>query len=52
MNALPASHQKIITGQKQLEVALRHALRSPLKKYKRGHFAALTKINSPAARPR
>ncbi len=25
----------------QLEAALRHALRSPLKKYKRGHFAAL-----------
>ena len=26
----------------QLEAALRHALRSPLKKYKPGHFAALT----------
>jgi putative addiction module CopG family antidote len=25
----------------QLEAALRHALRSPLKKYKPGHFAAL-----------
>ena len=25
----------------QLEAALRHALRGPLKKYKRGHFAAL-----------
>jgi hypothetical protein len=25
----------------QLEAALRHSLRSPLKKYKRGHFAAL-----------
>ena len=26
----------------QLEAALRHSIRSPLKKYKRGHFAALT----------
>jgi putative addiction module CopG family antidote len=26
----------------QLEAALRHALRSPLKKYKPGHFAALS----------
>ena len=25
----------------QLEAALRHSLRSPLKKYKPGHFAAL-----------
>jgi putative addiction module CopG family antidote len=25
----------------QLEAALRHALRTPLKRYKRGHFAAL-----------
>ena len=25
----------------QLEAALRHALRSPLKKFKPGHFAAL-----------
>jgi putative addiction module CopG family antidote len=25
----------------QLEAALRHSLRSPLKKYKHGHFAAL-----------
>lgn len=25
----------------QLEAALRHALRSPLKKYRLGHFAAL-----------
>ncbi len=25
----------------QLEAALRHALRSPLKKYKTGHFASL-----------
>jgi putative addiction module CopG family antidote len=25
----------------QLEVALRHSLRSPLKKYKTGHFASL-----------
>ena len=29
----------------QLEAALRHALRSPLKKYKRGHFAALATRN-------
>ena len=29
----------------QLEVALRHSLRSPLKKYKRGHFAALATRN-------
>jgi hypothetical protein len=27
--------------QEKLETALRHSLRSPLKKYKRGHFAAL-----------
>ena len=25
----------------QLEAALRHSLRTPLKKYKRGHFSAL-----------
>jgi putative addiction module CopG family antidote len=25
----------------QLEAALRHSLRSPLKRYKRGHFASL-----------
>lgn len=25
----------------QLEAALRHSLRSPVKKYRRGHFAAL-----------
>ena len=25
----------------QLEAALRHSLRSPLKKFKRGHFAAI-----------
>jgi putative addiction module CopG family antidote len=29
----------------QLESALRHALRSPLKKYKPGHFAALVSRN-------
>jgi adenylosuccinate synthase len=29
----------------QLEAALRHSLRSPLKKYKRGHFAALATRN-------
>lgn len=29
----------------QLEAALRHSLRSPLKKYKRGHFAALAARN-------
>jgi len=29
----------------QLEAALRHALRSPLKKYRRGHFAALAARN-------
>jgi len=26
----------------KLEAGLRHSLRSPLKKYKRGHFAALS----------
>ena len=29
----------------RLEAALRHSLRSPLKKYKRGHFAALATRN-------
>ena len=28
-----------------LEAALRHSLRSPLKKYKRGHFVALANRN-------
>ena len=28
-------------GDPQLEAALRHALRSPLKKFKRAHFSAL-----------
>ena len=32
----------------QLEAALRHSLRSPLKKYKRGHFAAFAKDSRPA----
>jgi hypothetical protein len=30
----------------ELEAALRHSLRSPLKKYKPGHFASLTSRNS------
>lgn len=30
----------------QLEAALRHSLRSPLKKYKPGHFAALASRNN------
>ena len=30
----------------QLKAALHHSLRSPLKKYKRGHFAALAGRNS------
>jgi putative addiction module CopG family antidote len=30
----------------QLEAALRHSLCSPLKKYQRGHFAALATRNS------
>jgi hypothetical protein len=29
----------------QLEAALRHSLRSPSKKYRRGHFAALANSN-------
>ncbi len=29
----------------QLQAALRHSLHSPLKKYKRGHFAALATRN-------
>lgn len=29
----------------QLEAALRHSLRSPLKKFKRGHFAAIAVNN-------
>jgi hypothetical protein len=32
--------------QRKLEAALRHSLRSPLKKYKPGHFASLTSRNS------
>ncbi|MEP6663759.1 MAG: type II toxin-antitoxin system ParD family antitoxin [Verrucomicrobiota bacterium] len=32
----------------QLEAALLHSLRSPLKKYKRGHFAALASQNTAA----
>jgi hypothetical protein len=31
--------------QPELEAALRHSLRSPLKKYKPGHFAALASRN-------
>jgi hypothetical protein len=30
----------------ELEVALRHSLRSPLKKYKPGHFASLASRNN------
>jgi putative addiction module CopG family antidote len=30
----------------QLESALRHSLRSPLKRYKRGHFSALANSRS------
>jgi hypothetical protein len=30
--------------QQKLEAALRYSLRSPVKKYKRGHFAALAKV--------
>jgi hypothetical protein len=48
---------KKIGGQKvkggdgsQLEAALQHALRSPLKKYQRGHFAALATRNGCPAR--
>jgi hypothetical protein len=29
--------------ERELESALRHSLRSPLKKYKNGHFAALAR---------
>jgi hypothetical protein len=32
-------------GNAGLEAALRHSLRSPLKKFKNGHFAALAKSN-------
>jgi hypothetical protein len=30
--------------QQKLEAALRHSLRGPVTKYKRGHFAALAKV--------
>ena len=33
-------------GDSQLEAALRHALRSPLKKYRPGHFSSLVAPNS------
>jgi len=35
----------------QLTAALRHSLRSPLKKYQLGHFAALAMALLPACKP-
>ncbi len=37
-------------GDPALEAALRHALRSPLRKYRPGHLASLARLNSARTR--